>query len=488
MFEPKRLHPISAVINFVKGLKEAVLPLVVIVFLNGGFTSGSIEWVPILISTGVLLLILASGFIRWLRFTYRVEEGELRIEYGLFFRKKRYIPIDRIQSLNFSEGIFHRPFQLVKVDVETAGSSGNEKAEAELTAIRKPEAEELEEMIHQYKQEKWVPTEDETDESFTNETREKVYGMKMKEIVLMAITSGGAGVVLSGVVVFFSQVMDALPLGAIYQEVVDWIQIGVLVVAFTAILVLFIAYGISILLTIGRYANFSVFIQDNDLVITRGWLEKKQMTIPMNRIQGLRIDENLIRQPLGYASVTIISAGGSLLQSDENQLRLLPFIKKTEIADVMRRIVQDYDMDIELSRPPKRSLPRYIIRQSWLFWLASIPTSIIFFPLGLLSLLVAVAASFLGWIGYYDAGWNISGRQMTLRSRALIKQTFIMKKHRIQAASMTQTILQKRIRLGSVRVSLKSGAGGAVAHCYYLNEETVGEMLDWYQPDQKLRR
>ncbi|TGB05385.1 hypothetical protein E4663_10475 [Halobacillus salinus] len=484
MFEPKRLHPISAVINFVKGLKDALFPLVALFFLNGGF-SGEIEWIPLTVTSAILLFILVGGIVRWLRFTYRMEEGELRIEYGLFIRKKRYIPIERIQSLDFSEGIFHRPFQLVKVSVETAGS-GNDGAEAELTAIHKQEAEELEEMIAQYKQD---PSISEGDEVTEQETAESVstplYEMRMKEIILMAITSGGAGVVLSGVGVFFSQVMDALPLGAIYQEIVDWIQIGVLIVAFTAILVLAIAYVISIVLTLFRYANFRVMIQDDDLIITRGWLEKKQTTIPINRIQGLRIDENIIRQPLGYASVTIISAGGAIMQGDENQLRLLPFIKKAEISAVMQRILEDYTIDVEFSRPPRRALPRYIVRQSWLFWIAVIPVSIYFFPLGLLSILVALGATALGWLAYYDAGWNLTGKQLTLRSRSILKQTFIMKKHRIQSAYKKQTILQKRIELSHIQVALKSGAGGQFAECNYLREDTVDQLMDWYQPDPK---
>ena len=39
---------------------------------------------------------------------YWFEDSELRVEYGLFVKKKRYIPFDRIQSLNYKEGIFHQ--------------------------------------------------------------------------------------------------------------------------------------------------------------------------------------------------------------------------------------------------------------------------------------------------------------------------------------------------------------------------------------------
>ena len=105
-----------------------------------------LEWY----SLPVLLLLSFHSlreFLSWLRFTYRIEEGELRIESGFFVKKKRYIPFERIQSLDFSEGILQRLFGLVKVKVETAGSSGSGEAEAVLTAITKAEAKAIQDIL-----------------------------------------------------------------------------------------------------------------------------------------------------------------------------------------------------------------------------------------------------------------------------------------------------------------------------------------------------
>ncbi|MBN8237261.1 PH domain-containing protein [Halobacillus kuroshimensis] len=482
MFEPRKLHPISALINFVKTLKDAALPLIVVIFINGSPFSGDWNWVPLAIWGGLLVIVLGSGVIRWLRFSYWMEDGELRIEYGLIFRKKRYIPVERIQSLDFSEGIFHRPLKLVKVSVETAGATGTQGAEAELTAITREEAKELETLIFQQKR---AAQEEETVEENAGEQpveppRQKVFGMTMKDLVLMAVTSGGAGVVISGVAVFFSQFMDILPVGAIYEELLDWIQIGVLMVAVTVLFVLLIAYGISILLTIMRYAYFSVYLEEEDLIITRGWLEKKQMTIPLNRIQGVRIDENLIRQPMGYASVTIISAGGSIMKNDEHQLKLLPMIRKKEIEAVLQMILEDYQVAGDFKQPPARSKYRYMIRQSWLGVLAAIPISIYFYPYGLLAVPAVAALAGFGLLAYKDAGWTIDGTQLSLRSRNIIKQTYLMKRFRIQAASKKQTLLQKRSGLSTIQVTLTSGGGGAVARCYYLEEKDTDSVMGWY--------
>ena len=144
--EKYTLHPISAVINFIKVLKEMIVPIVVVVAVNG-FGGGGIEgwtsYIIYIIYAVLLIAMLVSGIINWKRFRYWFEEEELRIEYGLFVKKKRFIPFERIQSLNYTEGIFHRPFGLVKVTVETAGGGATKEADAELTAISKAAAEQI---------------------------------------------------------------------------------------------------------------------------------------------------------------------------------------------------------------------------------------------------------------------------------------------------------------------------------------------------------
>ncbi|UOR13297.1 PH domain-containing protein [Halobacillus amylolyticus] len=480
MFEPQRLHPVSAVLNFVKGLKDAIFPIIAIFFLNGNQGDGFLSWLPLLLSASFLVLILIAGIVKWFRFTYRVQEGELRIEYGLFFRKKRYIPMDRIQSLNFSEGILHRPLQLVKVSIETAGSSGIQEAEAELTAIKRSEAKRLEDIIYQRKQER-PSVEEQVEGRGDGSDRSLVYRMTMRNLIIMALTSGGAGVVISGVVVFFSQIIEFLPVGTIYEEVVGWLQVGVLIVGLIALLIVLIAYGISIILTVLRFGKFSVFIDGEDLIITRGLLEKKQITIPLNRIQGIRVEENIIRQPLGFATVSIISAGGSIKGDAEQQFRILPLIKRNQIKAVMESILPQYDLDVTLKRPPKRAQMSYLARCIWFPVIIAIVASLFFWPMGLFSLLTVPIFIGVGVLNYRDAGWNVRDKQLTLSYRFMTKQTYVMKKHRIQSSRCSQSILQKRVGLSSVEVTLKTGVGKARAHCHYLEDTDIEQMMDWFR-------
>ena len=70
-------------------------------------------------------------------------------------------------------------------------------------------------------------------------------------------------------------------------------------------------------------------LDKEDIVITRGLIEKKRATVPLNRVQSVRIIENPFRQLFGYANVVIDNAGGGLGESAK--INLFPLVKKTTL-------------------------------------------------------------------------------------------------------------------------------------------------------------
>ena len=71
---------------------------------------------------------------------------------------------------------------------------------------------------------------------------------------------------------------------------------------FIAIIVFFgfvLAWIIALVGTMLKYANFHVMKTEHDLVISQGLLERRQITIPLKRIQEIQINENIVRQWLG---------------------------------------------------------------------------------------------------------------------------------------------------------------------------------------------
>ncbi|MGG0717837.1 PH domain-containing protein [Robertmurraya massiliosenegalensis] len=478
MSEPKRLHPIAAILNILKILKELIIPfLLFVVFGSKGL---SFEMIPFLIGGAVVLLIIVSGIISWFRYTYRIEEGELRIEHGLFVRNKRYIPFERIQSLDLSEGIIHRPFGLVKVKVETAGSSGLE-AEAVLTAITKEAAGQIQDILQKNR----ASGRNLETEELPEQKEEIIYKISMKELLLLASTSGGVGVVISAVFAFVVQFEELIPYETVFHEIEEIISNGVVLVSILVFIGFVLAWLVAVLGMLLKYGNFTLKKVDDDLIVTRGLLEKRQLTIPLKRIQGIRISENLIRQPLGYASVFIESAGGSVGDKDGASANILPFIKKNRIRDIIESNIPGYIFTDEMTPAPKRALKRYLFRGT----IIVVPILVIFlffFQLwGFLTLLLFPI--FAGWayLCYRDAGWKQEGNQLKLSFRTIVKNTVLMQKNKIQSLSMKESFFQKKTDLASVDATIMSGFAGAGGRVVDLEEEDVLSIYHWYSRDEK---
>ena len=294
---------------------------------------------------GVLLIVFfVTGIIKWKRFVYWFEDDELRIEYGLFVKKKRYIPFDRIQSLDYTEGILHRPLKLVKVKVETAGNTASLKSEAELTAITKEAAAQIEAEMAEAKRRKVIVVADDGEvmedaEEEVEHRSKQVFAMSMKDLLILATTSGGIGLILSGALIFLLQFSEFIPYETMYEGLAGFVKYGALIIAIAVFCGLLAVWAISVVMTFLSYYGFAVSLEKEDLVITRGLIEKKRATVPLNRVQSVRIIENPFRQLFGYASVAIDNAGGGLGESAK--INLFPLVKKADIYGPLQEIFPD---------------------------------------------------------------------------------------------------------------------------------------------------
>ncbi len=69
---------------------------------------------------------------------YRLHETHLFVHQGVFFIKRKSIPLDRITDIVLSQGPLLRFFGLWRLDIQTAGS-GQQRAEAYLYGLVNPE-------------------------------------------------------------------------------------------------------------------------------------------------------------------------------------------------------------------------------------------------------------------------------------------------------------------------------------------------------------
>jgi putative membrane protein len=490
-----KLHWVTAIIEVLKTMKEAILPLLALIFVNGfkggwkGEMTGLwyVDYLSFIIF-GVLIIALAvAGIVKWKRFEYWFEDDELRIESGLFVKKKRYIPFDRIQSLDYTEGIFHRPFGLVKVKVETAGSSSAKQAEGELTAITKEAAKRVEqEMAEAKKRQREMPVAESgmvnlIEESPIEEVSKlrKIFTMTTKDLLVLATTSGGVGVILSGAAIFLSQFSDLIPYEWMFEEISAFIKFGVLIVAIAVFLGLLGVWILSVAMTFLSHFNFTIELDKEDIIITRGLLEKKKVTVPLKRIQSVVVVENPFRKLFGYASVAIHSAGGSIGQS--SKINLFPIVKKNNVEDYLKEIFPDLYLEEPTNKLTAKGRPFYY-RIDFVWMLPVIGAlTYFFFPYGLFSLAIIPVIIAYGMWQHRSAAYDMNGNQLTMRSRGFSLQTAYMMKKRVQSMEMKQSYFHKRKGVATIIANIKSGMGTYHATVQHMEVEEAEKILLWYE-------
>lgn len=147
-----------------------------------------------------------------------------------------------------------------------------------------------------------------------------IYKITPGELFLLASTSGGAGVVISAVFAFVFQFEEIIPYEKVFTGLEGFIANGMIFVSILIFIVFLMAWLIALIGSMLKYAGFTLIKSEKELMVTRGLLEKRQMTIPLNRIQAIQIRENLLRQPFGLATVYIESAGGSIEDNESAPL------------------------------------------------------------------------------------------------------------------------------------------------------------------------
>ncbi|MFP7494995.1 PH domain-containing protein [Terribacillus saccharophilus] len=476
MSEPKRMHPISIVLRMLKIIKDSIVPLVIAFIAMLRDLTKLFWWSPFALIGVVLLLSSLFAFLYWYRFTYRMEQDELRIESGIFVRKKRYISKHRIHSVNTSANILHRLFGLVKLEVQTAG--GGKEAEGVIPALSKEDAAGIQEFV------KKREVDLNQDSIEDHEGKVHVPGRKLSfpRLLAAAATSGGTGIFFGFLFAIIQQVDNVVDVN-IYSSLLDWLVGKSLLLAITFVIgSLAVTWMVAMIGTILKYCFFDINKQGNELFIQRGLLEKKEMTIPLHRIQAVKIEENIFRQPFGLLAVSAEIAGGEAGKDDKSTSTILfPLLKKSELLGFLEEFLPDYIVESSFQKPPMRALLRYLF----------LPTAISIFITGVLiyffdwyglfALVLVALTIFFCILDHRDAGISWTEDMLTMRYRELTRVTVHAHRKKIQTFYESQHYFQSRKQLGTLQMAVASGgAAGSSFKVKHLEEKDADDAFDWY--------
>ncbi|SCC01657.1 PH domain-containing protein [Bacillus mycoides] len=468
----KRQHPITMLLE----LKLTdFIPLIIFMFsLNGKFPF----WY--LIPAGFGVLTVFSAFEKWYYTTYWVENNVLHVKQGLFVKKESYLNKERVQTINTSSGMLYQVLGLKKIKIETAG--GGDDAEVSLAGITVEEATELIAMLNEPTPEvKAEETSEEVVETeiITEEKQATEYKLTWKEILLASITSGQFGLLFSLIFVVYNQVDEYIPKwikNSVESYVMDHDIYGWI---YMVAILLVVSWIIS---TIGyalKHGNFTVNRKNDEVRISQGLLERKELVLKLHRIQGITIKESILRQPFGYCAVQV-----EVIQSEgkEEKVTLHPIIRKDRVQQLLAHLQLPYELNTNIISLPKAALRRYLIDSFIFFAMLAIPlTGIIMYfekyyiMWALLPLAILIFT--LGYATFKTNGYGVTGEQITMVHRSIGKHTGLVRRRHVQSIEKTQSYFQRRADLCTYTFSSASSK----YKLEHTRVEDAERMQDWYK-------
>ena len=456
--EERRLHPVAMLIGALGTIRRWVSAFVLpgVAFL---FSQGLSPWTLALVALGALVVAALAalwGFLSWRATTYSLSGGAFRLRTGVIQKNERTIPLEHVQSVDTVQGVIQRLFGVFEVRVETAGGGAGEP-DASLPALDRASAEALRREIEGSRRE---PVE------AGEEPGAEILGrLSTRDLLVAGATSGQIGVALSLLAVG-SQIFDEVLSEGFVRNLVEYLAPRSVTVALVLVpAVALVAWLLAIAGTVLAYAGFTLSREGDFLYIKRGLLERREATIPLARIQAVRISEGILRQPFGLASLRVESGGYG--EDAGVSTTLFPLLPREEAHALLLRTAPEFAVDPILAPLPRRALRRYVYRAAAPALIAGAAAAGLSFyafesAVGLLGLLLVPIAAAYGWLSYRDAGWALEEDRLVARSRSLARTTTIAPRRRLQSRGVVRSPFQRRLRLATFLAEVASGTGGAV--------------------------
>lgn len=332
--QPTRQSKLSILLYLFKGIKGLIAFAFFAAFSMRSWTSTmAIIGVSIFVTCATLI----APILKYLFFTFHVENEELIIQKGWLFKERKAIPVERIQSINITQNIAQRILGLVAVEIDTAGSKAKE---LEIPALDRHFAEQLKGLLGKEKK-KVNPIENEigTDAATPPfeqpeedlSTARTILKLTISDLLKVGITQNhlrSGGLALGVVFGFWYNIKEAVEnyFGDIFESVdVDIEQAVKSPEAFGSSVIVFLGFGflafliastvVSLVMTINKFYDYKMELKDDYLEISMGLLHKKEIKIPLSKIQILEFHSNPLRKLLGFKTAHIFQA-----QSDNKQV------------------------------------------------------------------------------------------------------------------------------------------------------------------------
>ncbi len=468
---------------FFSGLDQRALAFAVVGFALFALIGGALSWLS------------------WSRFRYGVVDGHLIIREGVLVRRRRSIPIARVQGIDIKADLLSRVLGLVEVTVQTAGGGATEP-EASIIGIPLSEAERLRgELLH----ERAAGSSISDPASGTSSTigddpvnrmgdvrgvfagSEVGYQAPSFQYKLPISRLFLAGATSSQVFISFFVVLGVV--GQLYtmtSSTADAITARVLALALPAA-VLSIVSLVGLILSgsvaasvIADFGFTSRRVSDR-IETERGLLERRMIGLPVRRVQSVRIQQTPLRRLMGFSAIHVDTAGfGRSEDNGQARAALVPLARASEIRPLLHGLLPELETAPDVMGLPRRALRFYVFLPVLLGLTVSLAAAALlqgaFLALPIVITPLVVIPAYLAWRA---AGVGVDSSMLVIRSGVFGRTHTRIPRSRLQSLSVRQNPFQRRRDLATIVATTVSGSSGSSHLTRHVDADYAWRLIEW---------
>ena len=469
--EARRLHPLTLVQRLIVSLPAMffiLLPL-----FRG--TEDSSLWFNLSLAALYGLFLIPWIAVYYIRFRYWITETEVIIHSGVLTRRRRNIPVDRIQNVDVEQGPLQRVLGTAKVVIYTAGSAN---AEGVLEYVSLKEAEDIRSVVREIQQGTALDSGQDAASNSVSEpapaaanSNPPIFAMDRRRVLL----AGAFRFSLLYIAAMFSLlqfidpdptvVFDILLRGPLEPVAAD-IQASPWVAGVSAVLgAVLLGWLTGIALTFNRFHRFTLERVGSKLNRRHGLLTISQGTVPLHRIQSYILRSNPLMQRFGWYRLELQTIG---TDTRERGFQVAaPFARAHEVERILDAISTTTGADVgqrwaSLAWQPVSPLTtrRFLVRWSVALVLP-VAVAVFWWPPVLWGLVLWPLVPILARTRYANMGWAMTESMVAIRRGIIRKHIWLIPIDKLQTISLKANWFQRRLGLETLYIDT-AGASDAI--------------------------
>lgn len=321
-----------------------------------------------------------------------------------------------------------------------------------------------------------------------DEPLDYLYRLSFGQLLKASLTSlnlNFALLFIFGVYSFADDVLDIIFPG-MYDRLLNgmfeqYSALPIFLILLLTIIVLGFVWLLSIAIYLIKFGDYQISRSHEQLSVSYGLLEKKSFIFDQNKVQAVIMDENPLRQWLGFAELRVQVITSNAME----QLVIHPFARKKDIPAIMEQLLPDRTIQLRkvLHAPPAAAFRTYAMLPAILTLLIVAGAVWWWKWTGLWLLLLLPVILSWSFIRMRSAGVWLEGNDLVLRKRSINRVTYFVRRKHIVTLKLGTSPIQRKRKLHNIRVQV---LGSAFAYkVKSIADEHVLPIWKWYSRGNK---